>query len=86
MHNHRPDSAPTVAVRGVDEAAKLDTHRLVERSSTQTGRDRSWTAEFEVRYLTGTDGDRLAVRQADAIAALLTWVVSRESGRGQEAA
>ena len=86
MHHQRPDPAATVAVRGVDEAAKLDTHRLMERSSTQMGRDGSWTAEFEVRYLTGADGDRLTARQADAIAALLTWVSSRDSGSGQEAA
>jgi hypothetical protein len=67
-------------------AGALDSGRAAERSSTPTGRDRSWTVEFEVRYLTGADGDRLAARQADAIAALLTWVTRQASDGAREPA
>jgi len=76
MPNSEPDLARSAEADRAEEAAELDSDRTVERSSTPTARDRSWTVEFEVRYLTGADGDRLAARQAEAIASLLSWVQS----------
>lgn len=37
------------------------------------------TVSFDIRYLDGAEGDRIAVAQADAIAALLNWLAHRDS-------
>lgn len=70
----------------VDVAPGLDSDRAVERSSTLTGPGGAWTVEFEVHCLTGAAGERLAARQADVIAALLSWVGSQASDGAREAA
>jgi hypothetical protein len=37
------------------------------------------TVTFEVRYVDGPDGDRLAARQANAIYVLLEWLAHQDA-------
>ncbi|WP_158853154.1 hypothetical protein [Saccharothrix deserti] len=36
------------------------------------------TVSFDIRYVDGAEGDRVAAAQVDAIAALLNWLAHRE--------
>ncbi len=38
-----------------------------------------FTASFEIRYVDGAAGDRVADAQANAISALLTWLAHRDA-------
>jgi len=51
----------------------LDTVGHLERASTDTITIGTLTVSFDVRYVTGEAGERVAARQAEAIAALARW-------------
>lgn len=51
----------------------LDITGWVERPSTDTITIGTLTVTFDVRYATGEEGERIAARQAEAIAALARW-------------
>lgn len=53
--------------------AVLDIHRGSERPSTHTITIGTLTVSFDVRYATGEEGERVAARQAEAVAALARW-------------
>jgi len=60
--------------------AVLDIPRGSERPSTDTITIGALTVGFDVRYVTGEEGERVAARQAEAIAALARWAAHPRGG------
>lgn len=73
------DGTPVAEEHRADEDANTESSVWVERSAPIT--IDGLTVVFEVTYIGGPAGDRLAARQADAIAALLDWVEGQEPER-----
>jgi hypothetical protein len=66
---------------GEDQATNgLDITGWVERPSTDTIAIGTLTVTFDVRYVTGEQGERVAARQAEAIAALARWAAHPNGG------
>lgn len=61
---------------------RLDTSRQAERPSTRTVATGTLTVDIDVHYVTGPDGDAVAARQAQAIAALLAWAGQQRAEPG----
>jgi hypothetical protein len=60
----------------------LDTpghHRETTTSTTVHAVSDDLTVTFEIRYVSGPAGDRIATAQANAIHALLEWVAHRDT-------
>lgn len=81
--SRRPESSSTPSTRRTSSSGPR-TRRPVPLAPGVDAVCDGLTVTFEIRYVDGEEGERVAAAQAAAISALLNWLVHREASSTSE--